>query len=110
MTSLKTNFTQIIIYYFIKIKTITRINIKYLISVIKKNNLKNFSVGGYYPVNFEIDDFRVKDFVFSPDSEIDVPVAINLDDSIIVISLTAIIEPVLQDFDEVADRLLWIWV
>ena len=54
--------------------------------------------------NFEIDDFRVKDFVFSPDSEIDVPVAINLDDSIIVISLTAIIEPVLQDFDEVADE------
>ena len=54
--------------------------------------------------NFEIDDFRVKDFVFSPDSEIDVPVAINLDNSIIVISLTAIIEPVLQDFDEVADE------
>ena len=54
--------------------------------------------------NFEIDDFRVKDFVFSPDSEIDVPVAINLDDSIIVISLTAIIEPVLQDFDAVADE------
>ena len=54
--------------------------------------------------NFEIDDFRVKDFVFSPDSEIDVPVAINLDDSIIVISLTAIIEPVLQDFDEVVDE------
>jgi hypothetical protein len=54
--------------------------------------------------NFEIDDLRVKDFVFSPDSEINVPVAINLDDSIIVISLTAIIEPVLQDFNEVADE------
>ena len=54
--------------------------------------------------NFEIDDFRIKDFVFSPDSEIDVPVAINLDDSIIVISLTAVIEPVLQDFDKVADE------
>lgn len=35
------------------------INIKYLISVIKKNNLKNFSVGGYYPVNFEIDDLSI---------------------------------------------------
>ena len=54
--------------------------------------------------NFEIDDFRVKDFVFSPDSEIDVPVAINLDNSIIIISLTAIIEPVLQDFDDVDDE------
>ena len=34
--------------------------------------------------NFEIDDFRVKDFVFSPDSKLNVPAAINLGDSIIV--------------------------
>ena len=54
--------------------------------------------------NFEIDDFRVKDFVFSPDSEIDVPVAINIDDSIIVISLTAINDPVLQVYNDVADE------
>ena len=53
---------------------------------------------------FEIDDSRVKDFVFSPDSEIGTPVVINLDDSIIVIALTAISEPVLQNYDDVSDE------
>jgi peptidyl-prolyl cis-trans isomerase D len=52
--------------------------------------------------NFSIDDFRVKDFIFSPDSEIDAPVAINLDDSIIVISLNSIKEPTLQDYKDVS--------
>ena len=52
--------------------------------------------------NFSIDDFRVKDFIFSPDSEIDAPVVINLDDSIIVISLNSIKEPTLQDYKDVS--------
>ena len=52
--------------------------------------------------NFSIDDSRVKDFIFSPDSEIDVPVVINLDDSIIVISLNSIKEPTLQDYKDVS--------
>jgi peptidyl-prolyl cis-trans isomerase D len=52
--------------------------------------------------NFSIDDFRVKDFIFSPDSEIDASVAINLDDSIIVISLNSIKEPTLQDYKDVS--------
>jgi len=34
---------------------------------------------------FEIDDSRVKDFVFSPDFKIDSPVIIDLDDSILVL-------------------------
>ena len=54
--------------------------------------------------NFSIDDSRVKDFIFSPDSEIDAPVAINLDDSIIVISLNSIKEPSLQDYKDVSDE------
>ena len=52
--------------------------------------------------NFSIDDSRVKDFIFSPDSEIDAPVVINLDDSIIVISLNSIKEPTLQDYKDVS--------
>jgi len=52
--------------------------------------------------NFSIDDSRVKDFIFSPDSEIDAPVVINLDDSIIVISLSSIKEPTLQDYKDVS--------
>ena len=52
--------------------------------------------------NFSIDDSRVKDFIFSPDTEIDTPAAINLDDSIIVISLNSIKKPTLQDFKDVS--------
>lgn len=54
--------------------------------------------------NFEIDDARVKDFIFSPDAQIGVPYAINTDDTIIVLSLSSITEPFLQDYDEVADE------
>jgi peptidyl-prolyl cis-trans isomerase D len=53
--------------------------------------------------NFEIDDPRVKDFVFSPDSQIGAPFVINTDDSIIVLSLSSISEPSLQNYDDVAD-------
>ena len=54
--------------------------------------------------NLSIDDSRVKEYIFSPDSEIDAPVAINLDDSIIVISLNSIKEPSLQDYKDVSDE------
>ena len=54
--------------------------------------------------DFEIDDFRVKDFIFSPDSEVGAPTAIDLDDSIVVIELTSISKPVLQNYDDVAEK------
>ena len=54
--------------------------------------------------NFVIDDPRVKDFVFSPDSQIGIPFAISTDDSILVLSLSRIIEPSLQNYDEVANE------
>ena len=77
------------------------------IESISKSVSKTLSeVSGKQSRNFEfkIDDSRVKDFVFSPDSEIGTPVVINLDDSIIVIALTAISEPVLQNYDDVSDE------
>ncbi|MDB3996624.1 SurA N-terminal domain-containing protein [Gammaproteobacteria bacterium] len=54
--------------------------------------------------NFEIDDARVKDFIFSPDAQIGAPFAVNTNDTIIVLSLSSITEPFLQDYDEVADE------
>ena len=66
------------------------------ISEVSGKQLSNF--------DFEIDDFRVKDFIFSPDSEVGAPAAIDLDDSIVVIELTSIIEPVLQNYDDVAEK------
>ena len=53
--------------------------------------------------NFEIDDPRIQDFLFSPDSQIGAPFVINTDDSIIVLSLSSISEPSLQNYDDVAD-------
>ena len=66
------------------------------IAEVKGVTLNNF--------NFEIDDPRVKDFVFSPDSQIGIPFAIKNDDSILVLSLSRIIEPSLQNYDEVANK------
>ena len=54
--------------------------------------------------NFEIDDPRVEDFVFSPESQIGIPFAINTDNSIIVLSLSSVSEPFLKNYDEVADE------
>ena len=42
--------------------------------------------------------------MFSPDSKIGVPVAINMDNSIVVISLSSITEPSLQNYEKVADE------
>ena len=53
---------------------------------------------------FEVDDSRVKDIVFSPDFKIDSPVIIDLDDSILVLSITSITEPSIQSYDEVVDE------
>ena len=54
--------------------------------------------------NFEIDDPRIKDFVFSPDSQIGAPFVINADDSIIVLSLSNISEPSLQNYEDVTEE------
>ena len=62
--------------------------------------LNNFN----FEIDDAIDDARVKDFIFSPDAQIGVPFAINTDDTIIVLSLSSITEPFLQDYDEVADE------
>ena len=47
------------------------INFKKIINLIKKNNITKKNIGGYYPVNFEIDDldilkeFEKKNFIIS---------------------------------------------
>ena len=53
---------------------------------------------------FENDDPRVRDFVFSPESQIGVPFVINAGDSIIVLSLSSISEPSLQNYEEVTEK------
>jgi len=55
-------------------------------------------LGGF---DFVVSNSIIQDFIFSPDTEIGKPTILNLDDSIIVLSLKEIKEPKLQNFDEV---------
>jgi 5-formyltetrahydrofolate cyclo-ligase len=36
-----------------------RINFKLILEIIKKENIKKKSIGGYYPINFEVDDLDI---------------------------------------------------
>ena len=51
--------------------------------------------------DFDINDTRIKDFIFSPDSQIGAPSVIDLGDSIIVLSISNIKEPSIQAYDDV---------
>jgi peptidyl-prolyl cis-trans isomerase D len=54
--------------------------------------------------DFEIDDVRVKDFIFSPDTNIGSTVVINTDEAIIVMSLKDIVEPALLEYESVKEK------
>ncbi len=58
-------------------------------------NLSNF--------NFEINDSRIKDFIFSPNTMINVPTVFNFEDAVVVVSLSSIEEPYLQSLNDVKD-------
>ena len=53
--------------------------------------------------NFEINDSRIKDFIFSPNTIINVPTVFNLEDAVVVVSLSSIEEPYLQSLNDVKD-------
>ena len=36
-----------------------KIDFSMLMSILKKKNKKNFTIGGYYPINYEIDDLEI---------------------------------------------------
>ena len=70
-------------------------------SLAKNVNLKtNISFNNF---DFEITDSRIKDFVFSTDSQIGIPGFIDLGDSLIVLSVSSVQEPELQPYDDVKD-------
>ncbi len=51
-----------------------KINFSSLMSILKKNNKKNFIVGGYFPVNYEIDDLEVLQKLIKNNIRISLPV------------------------------------
>ena len=50
----------------------------------------------------DIDDRRVKEYIFAPETQINEPFAIDLDESILVVSLKEIDEPYLKDLETVS--------
>ena len=53
--------------------------------------------------NFEINDSRIKDFIFSPNTIINVPSVFNFEDAVVVVSLSSIEEPYLQSLNDIKD-------
>ena len=54
--------------------------------------------------SFDINNSEIRNYSFSPDSKLNVPYAIELDDMVIVMSLNNVIEPALMNYEEVADN------
>jgi len=54
--------------------------------------------------SFDINNSEIRNYLFSPDSKLNVPYAIELDDMVIVMSLNNVIEPALMSYEEVADN------
>ena len=54
--------------------------------------------------SFDINNSEIRNYLFSPDSKLNVPYAIELDDMVIVMSLNNLIEPALMKYEEVADN------
>ena len=54
--------------------------------------------------DFDFNNSEIKNYLFSPDSKLDTPYAIELDDMVIVMSLNNVIKPALMNYEEVADK------
>jgi peptidyl-prolyl cis-trans isomerase D len=52
----------------------------------------------------KINNTEIRDYIFSPDTEIGVVTSFEKDDSIIILSLSEIIQPALQPYEEVQDE------
>ena len=54
--------------------------------------------------SFDLNSSEIRNYLFSPDSKLDVPYAIELDDTVIVMSVNNVIVPALMNYEEVADN------
>ena len=54
--------------------------------------------------SFDIKNSEIRNYLFSPDSKMAAPYAIESDDMVIVMSLNNLIEPALMSYQEVADK------
>ena len=53
--------------------------------------------------NFEIQDYRINEYLFSSETEIGTTISIDIDDLIVVMSLSDVQQPLLLDFEDVIE-------
>jgi len=71
-------------------------SIKAELKISKNNTFEKF--------DFVINNTEIRDYIFSPDTEIGVVTSSEKDDSIIILSLSQIIQPALQAYEDVQDE------
>ena len=71
-------------------------SIKTELKISKNNTFGNF--------DSEINNSEIEEYIFSPDTEIGIVTSFEIDDSIIILSLSEIIQPALQPYEEVQDE------
>ena len=71
-------------------------SIKTELKISKNNTFGNF--------DSEINNSKIEEYIFSPDTEIGIVTSFEIDNSIIILSLSEIIQPALQPYEEVQDE------
>ena len=69
-----------------------------------EQNVEDSAMYSVNNFNFYEQDSRIKEFVFNPNSEIGVPTILELDNSIIIIALSEILESTLNDFESITNE------
>ena len=75
------------------------------ISVALSKAIKNSELYSQSNFDFDIASSEVSNYIFSPDSKINQPFVIELNDNIIILEIDRIIEPSLQDFDSIKESI-----
>ena len=75
------------------------------ISDVLSKAIKNSELYSQSNFDFDIASSEVSNYIFSPDSKINQPYLIELNDNIIILEIDRVIEPSLQDFDSIKDSI-----
>ena len=75
------------------------------ISDVLSKAIKNSELYSQSNFDFDIASTEVSNYIFSPDSKINQPYLIELNDNIIILEIDRVIEPFLQDFDSIKESI-----
>ena len=75
------------------------------ISDVLSKAIKNSELYSQSNFDFDIASTEISNYIFSPDSKINQPYLIELNDNIIILEIDRVIEPFLQDFDSIKESI-----